>query len=100
MSEQNEHLKHIADELEEIEAGISKYLLDKYPAGVHRIKSPLFAISNKVQRLEEYVQKLELQGQEHGQALVRLCSDCRREEANPGLEVCGPCYSRRINDHS
>lgn len=25
-----------------------------------------------------------------------LCIDCGKEERNPGLDVCGPCYHKRI----
>lgn len=25
------------------------------------------------------------------------CNDCGKEECNPGLDVCGPCYYKRIN---
>lgn len=31
----------------------------------------------------------------------KLCVDCGKEERNPGLDVCGPCYHKRIwGEHS
>lgn len=100
MSEQNEHLKHILDEIEEMEDTISTYLRNNYPSTEKRILSPLFNVSNRLERLEEYVSLLSVSNPQPASGLVKLCVDCRQEEANPGLAVCGPCYSKRIRGHN
>jgi hypothetical protein len=91
---ENQHLKHIVDELESIGDGISAELKTLYPDVNDRIFSPLFTLGHRIKRLRSYVAKLRIE--EPRQALVKPCLDCGEEEANPGLDVCGPCYNRRI----
>lgn len=83
--EDNEHLQHIKTELEEIEDQ-----LDGYQVPYH--------ILQRMSRLRSYVNQLTLV-KPNPAGLVRLCYTCGEEEANPGLDVCGQCYSKSINGH-
>lgn len=59
-----------------------------------RIASPEF---DAEKRLESALALLtRLQTVKEPTQFVNVCEDCGEEEANPGLNVCGPCYHKRI----
>jgi Mg2+ and Co2+ transporter CorA len=81
-TENNVHLEHIKKELNEIEDTLDDYQIPD-------------DVMQRVTSLRMYVSRLSVVTP-NVSGLVRLCEDCKNEEANPGLDVCGPCYGRRI----
>lgn len=79
----NPHLRHIKEELEKIEDEVDD------------IPSVPYSVQQRIMNLRSYVNQLSLVEPKPA-GLVRLCTDCGQEEANPGLDCCGQCYHKRI----
>ena len=46
----------------------------------------------EIERLKEII--------ENNNLPLNPCDDCGKEERNPGLSVCGPCYHERITGNN
>lgn len=91
---QNIHLEHIVNQLDAIEDGLEAYIRTNYKTTEERISSPLFSLEKRVEQLHAYVRNL--REKEPELVIEKPCWDCGQEEANPGLDVCGSCYHKRI----
>ncbi|MNP01711.1 hypothetical protein D3C76_935360 [compost metagenome] len=82
MTTTNPHLEHIKKELKLIEEGVDN------------LKDVPYDLERRIGQLRSYVNNLKVTEPEA--QFEKPCWDCGQEEANPGLDVCGSCYHKRI----